>query len=263
MLRSPVRDDTTASGGTDKRLRVVAVVQARASSTRLPGKVLRPLGDRSVLGWVLRAATAAAELDGVVLATSIDPSDDEVAAQAAAYSGVAVHRGPLDDVLTRFMGALDHSDAMGVVRLTADCPLLDPAVIDLVVRTWRATPSIDHLTTTNPRCLPRGLDVELVSRRALEAVALTAVGADRVHVTSAVYGDPLRYEIAGLTLHPNSADLRVTLDTPEDAELLDRLVDLLGSDRPPPWRAVVTALRARPQLAAINAAVRQKELREG
>jgi spore coat polysaccharide biosynthesis protein SpsF len=241
--------------------RVVAVVQARMSSSRLPGKVLRPLDGRPVLEWVLRAATASA-VDAVVLATSVDASDDPVAALAAQHPGVRVHRGPLDDVLTRFIGALAGEPAQGVVRLTADCPLLDPALIDLVSRTWRASPEVDHLTTTNPRCLPRGLDVELVSRRALEQVALEAEGPDRVHVTSAVYGQPERFSTLGLVVHPNASDLRVTVDTPEDAALLDGLVALLG-DAPPPWRDVVAALRSRPDLVALNAEVVQKDWHEG
>lgn len=247
---------------TATRPRVVAVVQARMSSSRLPGKVLRPLGDRPVLDWVLRAAVSAREVDGVILATSVDPSDDETVRQAERRAGVRVHRGPLDDVLDRFVGALDGDDAAGVVRLTADCPLLDPELIDFVVRTWRATPSLDHLTTTNPRCLPRGLDVELVSRRALQEVAAEATGPDRVHVTSAVYRSPDRYSVAGLTLHPNAADLRVTLDTPEDAALLDGLVATM-SDAAPRWRDVVALLRARPDLAALNAEVEQKAWHEG
>ena len=248
--------------GQGKRRRVVAVVQARASSGRLPTKVLRELGGRPVLAWVLRAALASAEVDGVVLATSVDPSDDPVAELAAGVPGVRVHRGPLDDVLSRFTGALVQDPAEAVVRLTADCPLLDPALIDLLVRTWRATPSLDHLTTTNPRCLPRGLDVEVVSRRALDAVDATATGPDRVHVTSAVYRDPARFEVAGLTVHPDASDLRVTLDTPDDAALLDGLVAELG-DAPPDWRSVVRALRARPDLVEINAEVRQKDWKDG
>lgn len=245
-----------------RRRRVVAVVQARVSSSRLPAKVLRDLDGRPVLGWVLRAALASSEVDAVLLATSVDPSDDAVADLAGAYDGVAVHRGPLEDVLSRFTGALAGDPAEAVVRLTADCPLLDPALLDLLVRTWRASPGIDHLTTTNPRCLPRGLDVEVVSRRALEAVAATATGPDRAHVTSGVYRDPDRFEVAGLTLHPDGSDLRVTLDTPQDAALLDALVPLLG-DGPPPWRSVVAALRGRPDLVALNADVQQKQWREG
>jgi spore coat polysaccharide biosynthesis protein SpsF len=241
--------------------RVVAIVQARMSSSRLPGKVLRPLDGRPVLEWVLRAATASS-VDAVVVATSVDASDDPVAALGARHPGVRVHRGPLDDVLTRFTGALVGDSAQGVVRLTADCPLLDPALIDLVVRTWRASPGVDHLTTTNPRCLPRGLDIELVSRRALEQVALEAEGPDRVHVTSAVYRQPERFSTLGLVMHPDASDLRVTLDTPQDAALLDGLVALLGSG-PFPWRDLVTSLRSRPDLVALNADVAQKEWHEG
>lgn len=245
-----------------ERARVIGVVQARMSSSRLPGKVLRQLGGRSVLGWVLRAATAAHEVDHVVVATSTAPDDDAVVAEAQRHPGVRVHRGPLDDVLSRFVGVLEADEAAAVVRLTADCPLLDPAVIDTVVRTWRANPTFDHLTTTNPRCLPRGVDVEVVSRRALEAVASTAEGPDRVHVTSAVYRQPDLYTVAGLVLHPDASDLRVTLDTPQDAALLEALVDQLG-DGPHPWRDVVRVLRADPDLAALNADVQQKHWHEG
>lgn len=253
-----------------QRLTVIGIVQARMSSTRLPGKVLRPLAGHSVLSWVVRAAQAARELDEVVVATSVDPSDDPIAA-AGAELGVPVSRGPLQDVLRRFLGAVAEHDAdparpgrpvAAVVRLTSDCPLLDPAVIDLVTRTWRASPELAHLTTTNPRCLPRGLDVEIVSSSALRDVDGYAAGPDRVHVTSAVYRQPERYEVAGLCLHPDASDLRVTLDTPQDAELLDALVPLLG-DPPPAWRRVVGELRRHPEIAALNRHVLQKDPSEG
>jgi spore coat polysaccharide biosynthesis protein SpsF len=237
------------------------------SSARLPGKVLRPLAGRSVLGWVLRAAQAADEIDEVVVATSVDPHDDQVAVEAARVPGVQVYRGPLDDVLSRFVGAVaglehDGTQVGAVVRLTADCPLLDPEVINLLVRTWRASPTLDHLSTTNPRCLPRGLDVEIVSWPALLDVSTYADGPDRVHVTSAVYRQPQRYDVAGMCLHPHAADLRVTLDTPEDAALLDGLVPLLDST-PPRWRDVVEVLRSRSDLVALNGQVRQKDWSEG
>ncbi|MEP6464062.1 MAG: glycosyltransferase family protein [Frankiaceae bacterium] len=251
-----------------QRLPVLGVVQARMSSSRLPGKVLQPLGTRSVLAWVLRAAQAADELDEVVVATSVDSSDDALV-EAIEQFGARVYRGPLTDVLGRFVGAVDEADrrspgvpVAAVVRLTADCPLLDPDVIDLVVRTWRASPELDHLTTTNPRCLPRGLDVEIVSRWALADVDSYAEGPDRVHVTSAVYRQPERYAVAGICLHPDASDLRVTLDTEEDARMLAALVPLLSSERPG-WRQVVRVLREHPEIAELNAQVRQKELSEG
>src|SRR5688572_27688686 len=97
-------------------------------SSRLPGKVLRPLGGRPVLGWVVRAAQESRSLDEVVVATSVSPSDDDVV-KLCAELGVPCVRGPEEDVLSRYLMALDAYPADGVVRLTSDCPLLDPAVI--------------------------------------------------------------------------------------------------------------------------------------
>src|SRR5687768_7109147 len=126
-------------------VRVNAVIQARLSSTRLPGKVLRPLGGRSVLSWVIRAAQETHNLDTVILATSDDPTDDPVADEAASCGAVVV-RGPLDDVLARYVKAVREHPCDAVVRLTADCPLHDPAVIAQVVAVWRADPTLDHVS---------------------------------------------------------------------------------------------------------------------
>src|SRR3954452_12693147 len=117
-------------GWDDRR---VAVVQARMGSTRLPGKVLRDLGGRSVLSWVVDAARDSGVLDDVVVATTTDAADDDLAAHAAEGGRARVVRGPVDDVLTRYLLALDATSADVVVRLTADCPLLDPALIAVLV----------------------------------------------------------------------------------------------------------------------------------
>jgi spore coat polysaccharide biosynthesis protein SpsF len=241
--------------------RVLAVVQARAGSSRLPGKVLRPLAGTPVLGWVVRAARAAAGVDGVVVATSADPGDDAVA-EAGRALGVPVVRGPEDDVLSRFLLAVDEHPCDAVVRLTADCPLLDPALIGQVVALWRAAPELDYVATTLVRTLPRGLDVELATADALRRVAATATGHDRVHVTSGLYADPAAYRLTGVVVSPPADDLRVTLDTADDAALLEAVATELG-DRPPAWRDVVALLRARPDLVGLNAGVRQKRLEEG
>jgi spore coat polysaccharide biosynthesis protein SpsF len=243
-------------------MRTVAVVQARMGSTRLPGKILRPLGGRPVLGWVLRAASAAVRIDDVVVATTTEVADDATEGLCRDL-GVAVHRGSVEDVLSRFLGAVDDEapTADTVVRLTADCPLLDPALVDAAVGAFAAA-DVDYLATTQPRSLPRGLDIEVVSTAALREASAEATGVERVHVTPFVYQHPDRFRLAGLVFHPDSSDLRVTLDTVEDAALLDALIDRLG-DRLLPWREVVAALRDHPELVALNAAVRQKELAEG
>jgi spore coat polysaccharide biosynthesis protein SpsF len=210
---------------------------------------------------VVRAARASAALDAVVVATSTDPGDDPVAERAAAL-GVEVVRGPEQDVLARFVLALDQHPADAVVRLTADCPLLDPALIAAVVNTWRAEPELDYVSTTLRRTLPRGLDVELARAGALRALAATATGHDRVHVTSGLYAAPDRYRLRGITVEPPADDLRVTLDTAEDAAALDLLVSLLD-EVPPDWRTVVARLRGRSDIVALNAHVQQKALEAG
>jgi len=242
-------------------MRVNAVIQARSGSTRLPGKALEDLGGRPVLGWVVRAAQTSSQVDGVIVATSTSAIDDAVADLAQSL-GAAVVRGSEDDVLSRFVAALDAHPADAVVRLTADCPLLDPSLIDAVVGAWAAAPVHDYVSTVLVRCLPRGLDVELVTARALRAVDRMAVGHDRVHVTSGVYADPSAYRLLGLCVTPPANDLRVTLDTHEDLVLLRALVAELP-DAPPAWREVVAVLRARPDLVAINADVEQKPLEAG
>lgn len=245
---------------TPPQRRVVAVVQARTGSTRLPGKVLLPLAGRPVLGWVVRAALEAEGVDEVVVATSEAPGDDAVA-RLADELGVRTVRGSELDVLSRFTLARDVTGADAVVRLTADCPLLDPALISATVGAWRADPSLDYVATTLVRTLPRGLDVEVASSTALTAVDATATAHHRVHVTSALYATPGEFRTLGLVVTPAANDLRVTLDTPQDAELLAAVAEELG-DRPPAWRELVSLLRDRADLRALNADVRQKALEE-
>src|SRR5690606_5190889 len=156
-------------GGT--RMRVVGIIQARMGSQRLPGKVLRPLRGRSVLGWVVRAAQESRGLDELAVATTDRPEDDAVVAECARL-GVRCFRGDRGDVLSRFITALDAIDADtgpfdAVMRFTADCPLLDPALIATALRVFRAEPGLDYLSTSLTRVLPRGLDVEIASAAAL------------------------------------------------------------------------------------------------
>ena len=242
-------------------MRINAVIQARTGSTRLPGKVLEDLGGRPVLEWVVRAARAATQIDTVIVATSTTAGDD-VVAELAGSLGVPVVRGSEDDVLSRFVAALDAHPADALVRLTADCPLLDPTLIDAVAGAWAAAPIHDYVSTVLVRCLPRGMDVELVTAGALRAVDRVAVGHDRVHVTSRLYAEPTAYRLLGLCVTPPANDLRVTLDTRQDLALLRALVAELP-DAPASWSGVVAVLRARPDLVAINSGVQQKPLAAG
>jgi len=242
-------------------MRVVAVIQARAGSSRLPGKVLLPLGGRRVLDWVVRAARSTRLVDEVIVATSTTAADDAVAA-ACERLRIGCVRGSEDDVLSRFRLAARTYAADALVRLTADCPMHDPRLIDAVVGAWRSAPHYDYVSTVLVRTLPRGLDVELVTVDALRRIDASAQGHHRVHVTSGVYADPATYSCLGLCVAPDASDLRMTLDTAEDLAALEAVVAELG-DAPVDHRALVALLRSRPDLVALNAGVVQKAVELG
>jgi spore coat polysaccharide biosynthesis protein SpsF len=243
--------------------RVIAVVQARAGSTRLPGKVLRDLGGRPVLEWVVAAARESGACDEIVVATTIGPDDDAVAALAGKL-GATVVRGSVDDVLARFVLAADAVRAESgdaIVRLTADCPLLDSRLISQCTHAFGSV-EVDYVTTDHESSVAHGFDVEVVSVDALRRADTAAIGADRAHVTSHIAQRPDEFRSARVGVAPSCADLRVTLDEPADAELLDAIVAELGegaSNR----RAVVALLRSRPDLVAMNAHVTVKPLALG
>ncbi|OLF17103.1 cytidylyltransferase domain-containing protein [Actinophytocola xanthii] len=239
-------------------VRVNAVIQARLSSTRLPGKVLRSLGTRSVLAWVIRAAEHVPAIGTVIVATSEAPDDDMVANEAT-RAGATVVRGPLDDVLGRFELAAQQHPCDAVLRLTADCPLHDPALISQVIGLWLADPDLHYVSNVLVRRFPRGFDAELVRRDVLAEQYRNATGGHREHVTSGIYAQPDLYRCAGVVSGEDDSDLRVTLDTPEDATLLEALVGELGEGLPR-WREVVALLRGRPDLVALNSGVEQNPL---
>ena len=197
----------------------IALIQARMGSERLPGKVLADLGGHSVLAWVIRAADSSQVFDEVVVATS-DQAEDDFLAQEAQRLGASICRGDRDDVLSRFVDALEPYDTNAIARLTADCPLLDPAVISVAVRTFENA-DVDYLSTINPRSLPRGLDVEIISVDALLRANSEAKGVDRTHVTSYVYRHPDAFRLLGLTFSPDASDLRVTIDTQKDPQRIE------------------------------------------
>ncbi|MEV0591983.1 glycosyltransferase family protein [Nonomuraea cavernae] len=241
-------------------MRIVGIIQARMGSTRLPGKVLRDLHGRSVLGWVVRAVRQAGAVDDLVVATTTEPADDAVVAQCRTL-GVRWHRGPVDDVLTRFVEALAACPGDAVMRITADCPLLDPEVIREAALVYRAVPGLDYLSTGLARTLPRGLDVEIVGLPALRRADREATGHHRVHVTSYVYTHPGGARLLGLAHAPAAADLRVTLDTEDDWRLISRVVAEFG-DRCVPFATLAGFLRDRPEIRLLNAHVEQKALQE-
>jgi spore coat polysaccharide biosynthesis protein SpsF len=193
------------------------------------------------------------------VATTIEAIDDAVEAECAAI-GVACHRGPVDDVLTRFLGVLDTHGSDTVLRFTADCPLLDPRLVAKAARVFAAA-EVDYLTTSIVRTLPRGLDVEVVRTAVLRRIDPLATEHHRTHVTSYIYTHADDFDVVGLTLQPDLSHLRLTLDTEDDWRLIETIVEHFG-DAPVDIRVLADWLAHRPELATLNAHIAQKALVE-
>lgn len=238
--------------------RVVAIVQARMGSTRLPGKVLMDLAGRTMLERVVDRVRRADSLDAVVVATTDSPGDDAIAELCAARSWPCF-RGSEADVLDRYYQAAVEAQAAIVVRVTADCPLVDPAVIDDVVERLVRDPDVDYAANSlEPRSYPRGLDVEAVRFETLETAWREADGPEsREHVTPYIYNHPERFRLVPVR---NDRDLSVhrwTVDTPEDLKLVRWIFEELDDDRAA-WADVVALVERSPEVKAWNWHVRQK-----
>lgn len=245
-------------------MRTIAIIQARMGSTRLPGKVLKPLGGRSVLSQVIRRVGACPGLTEVVVATTTHAEDDAIVAESE-RCGVETFRGDRDDVLSRYYLAAKAHEASLVVRVTSDCPLFDPTLLGAMLAAYHAGEAPDYLSNTLERRYPRGLDAEIFTFAALERAHREATKPyEREHVTPHLYQHPERFSVRQYA--PGGEDhsaLRWTLDTPEDFTFLSAVYDVLGPDGASFTTQDVLALLAeRPELIALNSHVRQKQLGE-
>ena len=238
--------------------RIVAVIQARMGSTRLPGKVLEPIGDRSLLAWTVAGVQAVPGLATVVVATTTEPEDDRIAAAAAAL-GAEVHRGPVFDVLTRCFEAVAPFEPELVLRQTADNPFPDPSIAASQVEAL-VTEGLDYVGIAG---WPIGTAAEVCRMHALTAAMDQATAtADREHVTPYLYSHPERFRIGTL---PRPAPVpaggerwRYTVDTAADLQLARVLADRLGHGPPVRLDELEAVMAAEPELAQLNANVEQK-----
>ena len=209
----------------------LAIVQARMSSSRYPGKVLAPLAGQPMILRQLERIQRAETLDGIVVATSTDASDDELA-QLIEDNEFNVVRGDLNDVLARFIKVIDQHQPETVVRLTADCPLISPKVIDQVVTRFQQG-DCDYASNTMTPTYPDGLDVEVVKASVLQEVARNSTDKDeREHVTLGVYRRPDVFRIANVAGDVDLSHLRWTVDTPEDYTFVKAIYDDLYPKNP-------------------------------
>jgi len=238
-------------------MRTVAIVQARLGSSRLPGKVLQDLAGDTMLARVVARLRAARTIDDIVIATTMNESDDPIVREAARLR-VKVWRGSESNVLARYIGAARKYHAGAVVRVTSDCPLLDPETVDRVVTSLRAA-ALDYSSNTHVRSYPRGLDVEAFYLETLEKIFRSATStAAKEHVTAYVMEKPNDFAVHQVTADTDDSDLRWTVDTDEDLALVRTLFGELDLAKIRPYREVVAAVRARPELVAMNAHITQK-----
>ena len=240
----------------------VAIIQARLGSTRLPRKVLLPLLGEPLLAHVVRRVARATSVDATVVATTVLPADDAIV-ELGRREGWIVERGSERDLLDRYLQAARAHAAERVVRITSDCPLIDPDVIDEVVRTLSASRSDYASNTLEPRTWPRGLDVEAMTAAALEAANVADQDPhSREHATPYIYRHPETFMLAAVRSPVDLSAHRWTVDTPEDYELVRRIYDELGR-HDFSWRDALAVVEAHPDWPELNRDVAQKSLPHG
>jgi spore coat polysaccharide biosynthesis protein SpsF len=244
---------------------VVCIIQARMGSSRLPGKVLKDICGKPMLAWVVERVRQARTVDQVVVATTADVTDDLIAAYCQA-NHIDCYRGDVFDVLDRYYQAARAYHASVVVRVTADCPLIDPQLIDQAVKELMLR-GLDFTANRLPppfkRTYPIGLDVEAATMTALsEAWEKADQPHEREHVMPYLYSGPALYNTSVLNAEADYGSQRWTVDTPEDLEFMQRLTALLGCRMDFSWRDVLALVEAHPELSEINADVRHKFMNE-
>lgn len=239
-------------------LNIVAILQARMGSSRLPGKVMLDLAGRPILAWGVERTRRARWVSQVVVATTVDPADQPIVAFCQ-ERGYPWWRGHPYDVLDRFYQAAHHFRADIVVRVTADCPLVDPQLIDATIEALlseKADFAANRLPPPWRRTYPIGLDVEVCTFTALEQAWREAQAPHhREHVMPYLYEVPGRFHTVILDAEADYGQVRWTVDTPQDLQAVRQLVALLGGRDDFTWREALAVWQAHPELAALNAQI--------
>jgi spore coat polysaccharide biosynthesis protein SpsF len=234
------------------------IIQARMTSSRLPGKVLRQILGRPMLSFQIERLRRAHGFDRLVVATTTNRSDDVIAAFCRA-EGLDCFRGSEHDVLARYYEAALESAASVIVRVTSDCPLLDPDVVETVISRFRGFDGCDYASNMLEPTFPYGMAVEVMSFAALsQAHSHARDPVEREHVTPYIYRRPSQFRIASVEMSPNRSEHRWTVDTPEDFELVSLILEALYPSNPDFRMAdVVALLDTHPEWRELNRQVRQ------
>jgi spore coat polysaccharide biosynthesis protein SpsF len=241
---------------------VIAIIQARMGSTRLPGKVLMDLEGETVLARVVSRLRRANLIDDLLIATTDQPADDVIVKECKRCS-VAVFRGDENDVLDRYFRAAQFCRAAIVVRITSDCPLIDPEITDKTVGAFLdARP--DYASNGLVRTYPRGLDTEVMTLEALErAWRAASEPYQRAHVTPYIYQNEAAFRILPVTGDADYSGHRWTLDTREDLAFIQAMYARVQDRENFGWREILSILEREPQLVELNRQTQQKAMHEG
>lgn len=245
-------------------MKVVAIIQAHCGSHRFPAKVLQDIAGMTMLDRVIERVKRARSPNAVVVATSTLAIDDAIECRCA-RSGTPVFRGSDADVISRFVQTAQDHRADVCIRITSDCPLADPGIIDRIVDRFLAVfPAVDYSSNKIPQSYPRGLDTEVFTTESLVHAERLAIEAyQRTHVTPFIYEHPELFRLLSVTDPVDRAHWRWTVDTPEDLEFVRQVYAHFSGRAEFTWRDVLALLERQPELMEINKNVRQKALREG
>jgi spore coat polysaccharide biosynthesis protein SpsF len=239
------------------RMKVVAIVQARMGSTRLPGKVLMDLEGAAVLDRVLNRLGRSELIHESLVATTTAAADD-VIVEHCEHGRWRVFRGSEEDVLDRYYQAATRVGADVVVRITSDCPLIDPEVTDATIRVF-LDQQAEYASNVQVRTYPRGLDTEVMTMQALTRAWREGTNLyQREHVTPYICENPGKFRLHGIENGADYSRHRWTLDTPEDLQLLRAIYAHFGGRDDFCWREVLKVVEREPALADINRHVVQK-----
>lgn len=243
-------------------MKLVAIIQARMGSSRLPGKVLKDLGGKTVLARVVSRVRRVKPITEILIATSTASGDDAIVEECNRLA-VNVYRGEEHDVLDRYYRAAVSVRAECVVRITSDCPLIDPEISTWVIESFLEKKP-DYASNALERSFPRGLDTEVMAMAALQQAWREAREEyQRAHVTPYIYQNPAVFRILALKGNTDYSQHRWTLDTPEDLQFLQAVFHRFQGRDDFSWLDVLASIEREPGLAAINSKVAQKALQEG
>lgn len=243
-------------------MKVSAIIQARMGSTRLPGKVLKKILGKTLLEYQIERVKRAKTIDEIIIATTTKENDDPIVLLCQQLS-IPFYRGSEEDVLSRYYEAATEFGTDVIVRLTSDCPIIDPNVIDKVVGHYLENSNqYDYVSNTLTRTYPRGLDTEVISYEVLKRThEETKELKYREHVTAYIYQHPDQFRLCNVSNEKDESKHRWTVDTEEDFLLIKKILEELYPITPLfTLEDVIQVLQEKPEWVKINAHIEQKKL---